>query len=996
MATGGVREVGVRLKVGADGTDNLTKLAQALRALGVDTDELDRKAEELGRQLVQTGDAGADAAVDQDKLAEAAEEAAKAAEDLGRAAKTAAGGTGDLGSSSDTAKKQLGEMKLELAAAAATAYTIGRALGDAAKDAAGFESAMAEVATLVNDTSGLDAQAQAVRALAREYGGDAQGQAKALYQIISAGAEQGAEAIGILDQANKLAVGGVTDITTAADGLTSVLNAYGEQAGTAGQVSDALFVAMKAGKTTVGELSSSIGQVAPIAAQAGVGLDELLAGTAALTKGGVTTSQAITQIRGAISAVIAPSAEATKVAQSLGLQFDAQALKAQGLAGFLDSVRQATGGNTETMAKLFGSVEALGGVLALTGAQAGSFGQILQDMDSRAGATDEAFAKIADTSAFAGRQFQAALADVRISLGQAVTAFTPLVQVATDAINVFNDLPAPVKTTVAGVTALGVAIVPLTLAIGSITRAAGLATAALGLKARAAAAVVGPAAAAAAATGAMGTAAAAATPALVGAAAATTRLSRAMLALRAALPIGLILTVASLAAEFFRAKKEAEGADEAARKMLETPVDAALPAAARQAADAVQEVGDAAAASEGKLKAQADAARLAAQALGVDLARSAGRVSEEFGLQLDRLDDVVRGLEALEAQGVQTGTLVEDALRKMIGAAKNSQEFDALRGKIVQLGVEAKLSEDKVAELMTALEDGAKKAAGEVDELAEAYKRLGVKSVAELRKVADENKAAWELIRRDTTASIETQRAAFARYAESAIAANGGVVDSGLRAQAQALKVGIEFDTTGKAIVRAMGQGGQAVDSVTTKVRQLGREVNAVGEYVNQLAGSLGRMNGPGVRAQGSSAGPSVLGPGGGAPGGSSGGSFYTPPPSYRPDWYEWRMSPTGSGGEWVMTDAGAREQAEITRAQLAGRTGGLDPVGPFGGFAGSAAQRAGQPNPNVVRTPTPAPPPPTPVTINLAGRTATVTADPYNAQQLLELLREVQRQIGP
>ena len=51
---------------------------------------------------------------------------------------------------------------------------------------------------------------------------------------------------------DKLATGGVTDVETAADGLTTVLNAYGAEAGSATDVSDALFVALKAGKATVG------------------------------------------------------------------------------------------------------------------------------------------------------------------------------------------------------------------------------------------------------------------------------------------------------------------------------------------------------------------------------------------------------------------------------------------------------------------------------------------------------------------------------------------------------------------------------------------------------------------------------------------------------------------------------------------------------------------------------------------------------------------------
>lgn len=811
MATGGVREVGVRLKVGADGVDSIARLGESLKTLGVDTAELDRKADELSAQLVETGASGAKAAIDQGKLAEASAEAGKAADQLAVAAKDAAGGTGALGETGASAAEQLGKMKLELAAAGAAVYTIGRVLGGAAKDAAGFESAMAEVATLVDDTSGIDDQAAAVRRLALEYGGDAQSQAKALYQIISAGAEQGAQAIGVLDQANKLAVGGVTDITTAADGLTSILNAYGAQAGTAAQVSDALFVAMKAGKTTVGELSGSIGQVAPLAATAGVGLEQLLAAVAALTKGGVSTTESMTQLRGIISSVVKPTKEAADLAESLGIQFNVAALRSQGLAGFLDQVRKATGGNTEQMAVLFGQVEALGGVLSLTGNQAQSFGTILEQMAQRTGATDEAVAKIAGTAGFAGQQFQAALADARIALGQAVTAFTPLLRAATDLIGLFNSLPGPVQAGAAGIVALGAAVVPLTLAIGSLSKAAGLAATALGLKAGAAAAVVAPAAAAAAATATLGTAAAVAAPKIGLAATATTLLARAMSLLKAALPIGLVLAVAELATEFFRAKKGAEDADKAVRNMLEAPVSPTIPREAKAAADATADLGTAAGKAAAKLGQAGEAAVIAGDQLGLGMKARLEGATGSFDAMSQRLDVLLKGLGDLERQGVDTGDLVAEALRKMLAAAKDTADFDRLREKVVELEKAFTLSKTQAVELMQAIEAGARKAVVELSEMDKALRTFGLQTTAETKRIADEMRKAWALIRDDAKIALADKQAAFTKYAEAAIKANGGVADSTLQAEAKALKLEVAFDNAGKAVVRAAETGKPAL-----------------------------------------------------------------------------------------------------------------------------------------------------------------------------------------
>ena len=285
------------------------------------------------------------------------------------------------------------------------------------KEATEFETKIAEVSTLLDDTSGLEGMEQAVKDLAIQYGQFPDEQVSSLYSIISAGAETSAEAIQTLEAANKLAIGGVTDVATAADGLTSILNAYGEEAGTTTEVTDAMFVAMKAGKTTIGELLNSIGNVAPIASEAGVELDELLAATAALTKGGVTTNVAMTGLRQVIASILKPTAEAQKEAAKLGLEFNSTALESKGLQGFLQELTEKTGGNKDSLTQLFGSVEALGPVFALTGSQADSFSTIMEGMNSKAGETDKAFKKIDETGEQAMKRLAAAGDIAAITLG---------------------------------------------------------------------------------------------------------------------------------------------------------------------------------------------------------------------------------------------------------------------------------------------------------------------------------------------------------------------------------------------------------------------------------------------------------------------------------------------------------------------------------------------------------------------------------------------------
>ncbi len=302
---------------------------------------------------------------------------------------------------------------------------VGAGLGLGVQAATQFNTAMAEVSTLV-DTSTVDMQAMSsqVQGLSKEFGVMPVDTAKALYTTISAGFGDAKDATVLLEGAMKLARGGLSDLGGSIDGLTSIMNSYGLKASDVGKVSDYMFVAMKAGKTTIAELSASMGKVTPLAASAGVGLDQLMAATSALTLGGLNTSEAVTSLRGILNAVIKPSSEAAKVAKDLGIQFDTAAIQSMGLGNWLAMVKEKTGGNQAVMAQLFGSVEALSGVLALTGNQAGAFASIMDQMNTSTGATEEAFLKVNSSASVA---FDKAKANAAVLLETIGNALLPIV-----------------------------------------------------------------------------------------------------------------------------------------------------------------------------------------------------------------------------------------------------------------------------------------------------------------------------------------------------------------------------------------------------------------------------------------------------------------------------------------------------------------------------------------------------------------------------------------
>lgn len=307
-------------------------------------------------------------------------------------------------------------------------------LANAIRQTAQFQTAIAEVSTLVDlAVFNINQLQEAALDQAAAFGQDPQRQAQALYQIISAGASDASEAIQILNASNRLAIGGVTDVSVAAGGLTSILNAYSLSARDAADVSDILFVGVRSGITTIDQLASTLGRVAPIAATAGVELDELVATVAALTTGGISTAESVTGVRAILASIIRPTSEAASVAAELGIEFNSAALASRGLSGVLQDVIAATGGSTDLIAQLFTGTEALVPVLALTGAAGENLEDILGQMGERAGSTDAAFERISETFQFQfNRVLRNAQTTIQSLLIPALESLTPVLQAIAD------------------------------------------------------------------------------------------------------------------------------------------------------------------------------------------------------------------------------------------------------------------------------------------------------------------------------------------------------------------------------------------------------------------------------------------------------------------------------------------------------------------------------------------------------------------------------------
>ena len=200
--------------------------------------------------------------------------------------------------------------------------------------------------------------------------------AKAFYQIASAGYD-GSQGIDLLTISAKAAVAGITDTETAADGLTTIMNAWKLPMSEAENVTDQLFNTVRLGKTTFPELANNMSQVGAQAAAMGIPLDEVLAAVATMTKQGTPTAQAFTQIRAAL----------ISTSDVLGDGWSKTMTFQEGLQAMSDKA----GGSETKLKDMTGRVEAMNAILQLTGDNAQMAASDLNELGNSTGAATDAF-----------------------------------------------------------------------------------------------------------------------------------------------------------------------------------------------------------------------------------------------------------------------------------------------------------------------------------------------------------------------------------------------------------------------------------------------------------------------------------------------------------------------------------------------------------------------------------------------------------------------------
>lgn len=457
---------------------NTELLAQKYRLLTEKADETRKKLQTLKDAQAQVEEQYRNGEIDQGKYDAFRRELITTENQLKNLEKEAAKSNAAINSFGEKMKETGGK----LTAAGKTIMPISAAVAGigtaAAVSAVNFEDAMAKVSTIADTMEvPLDSLRSQILELSSQTGISANEIADNVYNAISAGQKTG-DAVNFVTNSTKLAKAGFADAGAALDVLTTILSAYGMEASEVTNVSDMLIQTQNLGKTTVAELSSSMGKVIPTANAYHVQLDQLCTGYAKMTANGVATAESTTYMNSMLNELGKSGTTVSDILKDkTGKSFAELMEDGHSLADVLSILKDSADEQNLSFGDLWSSAEAGKAGLILLGDSADDFNATLAQMRESTGATETAFEKLQTNSS----KINKAVNDVKntfIILGGVILdTFSPAIDAVTGGIqklcNWISSLPTGIQTVIVLIGTLIAAAGPLLVVLGTLMTSIG-------------------------------------------------------------------------------------------------------------------------------------------------------------------------------------------------------------------------------------------------------------------------------------------------------------------------------------------------------------------------------------------------------------------------------------------------------------------------------------------------------------------------------------------
>ena len=352
--------------------------------------------------------------------------------------------------------------------AAATAV-----IGGSIKMANDYDNGMAKVNTIAElSSSKLKGLSKDLLQVSNDTGKSATEISEAAYQSLSASVPTD-QVTKFTKVAANLGKAGFADTASSVDVLTTAINAYGLKTSEASKLSDMLINTQNKGKTTVAQLASQMGNVIPTASALNVNMANLSTGYVQLTKQGINTATATTQLRAMFNEL---SKSGTTVDKTLkkktGKSFSDLMKSGESLGDVLGILQKSVKGNQTEFKNLWSNTRAGSGALAIVNAGTDEFNNQLKNMNNATGTTADALKKLQTPGALAKKSINQ-LKNSGIELGETfLDAAAPTIEEVAkgvgDLTTSFNKLDQPTRNAIAKGALLAAAASPVTIGFGKV------------------------------------------------------------------------------------------------------------------------------------------------------------------------------------------------------------------------------------------------------------------------------------------------------------------------------------------------------------------------------------------------------------------------------------------------------------------------------------------------------------------------------------------------
>lgn len=326
--------------------------------------------------------------------------------------------------------------------------------------AMGFDKTMSNVkaATQANGQS-FDLLRQAAIQAGKDTAFSASQAAEAETELAKAGVSVKDILGGGLKGALSLAAAGQISVADAASYASTAMTQFGLSGKDVPHIADLLAAAANKAQGEVSDFATAMKYVGPVAHQMGISIEETSGTLALLASNGILADQAGTSLRGMLTALTSPSAQAADEMQKLGINvYDANG-KFVGFRGVAQQLHDTMGNldnatRDQALGQIFGNEQiTTARVLYASGGEA--VDKWTKSVDASGYAGEVAATKM-DNLAGDLEQLKGSLETALIESGSKGTgALRALTQGATTAVNAFIALPGPLQGLALGISGLG-------------------------------------------------------------------------------------------------------------------------------------------------------------------------------------------------------------------------------------------------------------------------------------------------------------------------------------------------------------------------------------------------------------------------------------------------------------------------------------------------------------------------------------------------------------